>query len=78
MDAIKAMCIKRGSIGRDVANSYGASIFFPWGEWSEQDVIARYRDLEFIKETKWNVFLRTYRNLIRQFEEGGGAFIAGK
>jgi hypothetical protein len=78
MDAIKAMCIKRGSIGRDVANSNGVSIFFPWGEWNEQDVIARYRDLEFIKETKWNVFLRTYRNLMRQFEERSGAFKSGK
>ncbi len=67
MTAIRAMCRKPGRFGNDVKNSNGVSIFFPWGEWKEQDVIARYKQLEFIKDTRWDIFLRTYRNLIRDF-----------
>jgi hypothetical protein len=77
MAAIDAMCIKRSSAGKDVANSYGISIFFPWGEWSETDIIERYKGLEFIKDTKWNLFLQTYRKLTHQFETGTGAFRSG-
>jgi hypothetical protein len=77
-DAIKVMCKKRGSAGSDVSNSYGISIFFPWGEWDKQEIIARYRDLDFIKETKWNTFLLTYRKLAHQFEARMGDFKAPK
>ena len=78
MDSIKTFCKKRANAGIDVANSYGVSIFFPWGEWDEQDVLARYKGLEFLKETKWNVFLRTYRKLIHHFEAGTGVFKTAK
>ena len=83
MDAISGaqgkpgMCIKPGHVGSDVKNSYGASIFFPWSdgsEWGLQEVIARYKELDFTNKTKWNTFLRTYRSLAHQFQSRTGHF----
>jgi hypothetical protein len=73
MDGILAMC-DADNHGIDVENSYGVSIFFPWGEWDKPDVIARYKKLEFTKATGWDNFLRTYRKLAHQFEKGSGPF----
>ncbi len=76
MDAIYDMCNDPGYFGNDVSNSFGVSIFFPWSEWGKEDVIARYKQLDFISETKWDEFLKTYRKLACQFEERTGAFKA--
>jgi len=78
MRAIKSMCRNPRCIGDDVRNSHGVSIFFPWsdcGGWGDKDVIARYKDLEFIKATQWNVFLEQYRALAHEFELEQGHFV---
>jgi hypothetical protein len=73
----RAMCIEGGHVGSDVRNSFGVSIFFPWGEqsaWGAPEVIARYNQLDFSKKTGWATFLRRYRGLGHQFQARTGAF----
>jgi hypothetical protein len=74
INAIKEMCPDPKHCGDEVKNSYGVSIFFPWNEWGEDDLIVKYRDLEFLKDTGWNELLQTYRALVNDFETKKGVF----
>ena len=76
MHAISAMRTKVGHVGDAVQNSNGVSIFFPWSEWGEDDVIARYEKLTFIdwRTTGWKKFLKRYRKLAHDFEDKKGPF----
>jgi len=68
MDAIKTMCSGPGHFGNDVRNSHGVSIF-SLERMGEEDVIVRYKELEFLKATGWNDFLKRYRVLADDFEK---------
>jgi hypothetical protein len=74
MDAIKTMCPDPNHCGEEVRNSYGVSIFFPWAEWGDDDLIAKYKDLHFLAETDWDGFLKAYRALVNDFETKKGVF----
>ena len=67
--AIEAMCYKRESVGDDVRNSIGISIYFPWGDWEENDARYREKDFMFLADTEWNKFLSKYRALVNAFEK---------
>jgi hypothetical protein len=70
MGAIKEMCPSPGNFGNDVKNSHGVSIFFPWSDWGKEEVIERYKELDFINRTNWDIFLAAYRKLVDAFEAG--------
>jgi hypothetical protein len=68
MNAIKKMCPDPGKHGDESKNSNGVSIFFPWGEWGNQDVLRKYVGLKFLKETAWNTLLENYRAKVHKLE----------
>ncbi len=74
MLSIEEICIEKGHAGEDVRNSNGVSIFFPWSEWDENDVVARYDKMIFIEKTNWKSFLLEYRKLACEFEKNKSTF----
>jgi len=74
--AIKKMCLYRKQTGEAALNSNGVSIFFPWGDWDDTEVIRRYKDLSFLTDTGWHIFLIRYRRLVSRVQKAEAAIFA--
>jgi len=70
----EGMCLRSKHVGEKVRNSNGVSIYFPWGEWENQAIFERYKDLKFLETSKWDKFLKEYRKLAADFENKEGIF----
>ena len=74
--AIQKMCLYRKQTGEAALNSNGVSIFFPWGDWDDTEVIRRYKDLSFLTDTGWHIFLIRYRRLVSRVQKAEAAIFA--
>lgn len=66
------LCIYRQSTKKPLQNSFGVSLYFPWGDWGDSKVLERYNGLKFITDTGWGEFLKEYRADINQFQINEG------
>jgi hypothetical protein len=74
--AIERMVFSQGHFGKAAQNSNGVSIFFPWGDWDDPDVVRNYKDIKFLMETGWHVFLMEYRKLVGRVQIAEAAIFA--
>ncbi len=70
----EGMCLISKHEGDRVENSNGVSIFFPWDNWDDNEIVKRYKDLEFLNKSKWSNFLERYLKLAAEFEKKEGIF----